>query len=93
MNIYLSARESAGDRFLSAIAASSLGITLLGSAAHQSTAQFYTAGGNIMASKADLFSPAIQIDILKNPSAFPLKNPGLIVYLSFIVGIAVSSSS
>ena len=38
------------------------------------------------------FSPAIQVDILKNTSAlFPLKNPGLVtIPLSFIVGIAVS---
>jgi cation/acetate symporter len=37
-------------------------------------------------------SPAIQIDILKAPSApFPLTNPGLItIPLSFLVGIAVS---
>jgi cation/acetate symporter len=37
-------------------------------------------------------SPAIQIDILKAPSApFPLTNPGVItIPLSFLVGIAVS---
>ena len=37
-------------------------------------------------------SPAIQIEILKHPTAlFPLKNPGLItIPLSFIVGIVVS---
>ncbi len=38
------------------------------------------------------FSPTIQIDILKQPTAwFPLRNPGLItIPLSFLVGIAVS---
>jgi cation/acetate symporter len=38
------------------------------------------------------FSPTIQIDLLKNPSAlFPLRNPGIVsIPLSFVVGIAVS---
>lgn len=37
-------------------------------------------------------SPTVQIDILKNPTAwFPLKNPGVItVPLSFLIGIVVS---
>jgi cation/acetate symporter len=39
------------------------------------------------------FSPTIQIDILKNTSAwFPLRNPGLVsIPLSFLVAIVVSS--
>jgi len=38
------------------------------------------------------FSPTVQVDILKNPTApFPLKNPGVItVPLSFLIGIVVS---
>jgi cation/acetate symporter len=38
------------------------------------------------------FSPAIQIDILKNPTAlFPLRNPGLVsIPLSFVVAIVVA---
>jgi cation/acetate symporter len=38
------------------------------------------------------FSPTIQVDILKAPTAwFPLRNPGLVtIPLSFLVGIAVS---
>jgi len=38
------------------------------------------------------FSPTVQVDILKNPTAwFPLKNPGVItVPLSFVIGIVVS---
>src|SRR5262249_44641753 len=38
------------------------------------------------------FSPTVQVDILKQPSAwFPLKNPALLtIPLSFAVGIAVS---
>jgi cation/acetate symporter len=38
------------------------------------------------------YSPTVQVDILKNPTAwFPLKNPGVItVPLSFVIGIVVS---
>ncbi len=48
--------------------------------------------GTISALVLIYLSPAIQIEILKQPTAlFPLKNPGLItILLSFIVGILVS---
>lgn len=48
--------------------------------------------GTISALVLIYLSPAIQIEILKHPTAlFPLKNPGLItIPLSFIVGIVVS---
>lgn len=48
--------------------------------------------GTISALVLIYFSPAIQVDVLKNSAAlFPLKNPGLItIPLSFIVGIVVS---
>lgn len=48
--------------------------------------------GTISALVLIYLSPAIQIDILKHPSAlFPLKNPGLVtIPLSFIVGIVIS---
>ena len=38
------------------------------------------------------FSPTIQLDVLKNPTAwFPLRNPGLVsIPLSFAVGMAVA---
>ena len=48
--------------------------------------------GTISALVLIYLSRAIQIEILKHPTAlFPLKNPGLItIPLSFIVGIVVS---
>jgi cation/acetate symporter len=48
--------------------------------------------GTVTALVLIYFSPAIQIDVLKNTTAlFPLKNPGLVtIPLSFIVGIVVS---
>jgi cation/acetate symporter len=48
--------------------------------------------GTVTALVLIYFSPAIQIDVLKNTTAlFPLKNPGLVtIPLSFVVGIVVS---
>jgi cation/acetate symporter len=48
--------------------------------------------GTVTALVLIYFSPAIQVDVLKNTTAlFPLKNPGLVtIPLSFVVGIVVS---
>jgi cation/acetate symporter len=56
-------------------------------------AQFSMLAGTASSLILIYLSPTIQLDVLKNPSAwFPLRNPGLVsIPLSFAVAIAVSS--